>query len=118
VKAILIVDDEFGIVDSLAEVLSEEGFAVSTASNGKDALRRIAEQRPDLILMDYMMPVMDGAETLQAIRNDPALRDLPVLLMSSVPKANLPAQCAPTGFLRKPFDIDALLSMLATLLPG
>jgi CheY-like chemotaxis protein len=118
VKAILIVDDEFGIVDSLAEMLSEEGFAVSTASNGKDALRRIAERRPDLILMDYMMPVMDGAETLQTIRSDLALRDIPVVLMSSVPKANLPAQCVPTGFLRKPFDVDALLSMLASLLAG
>lgn len=117
-KAILIVDDEFGIVDSLAEVLSDEGFSVRTAPNGKDALRRIAEQRPDLILMDYMMPVMDGAETLQAIRSDPALGDIPVLLMSSVPQANLPTQCVPSGFLRKPFDIDALLSMVAGLLTG
>lgn len=117
-KAILIVDDEFGIVDSLAEVLGEEGFSVRTASNGKDALRRIGEQRPDLILMDYMMPVMDGAETLQTIRSDPALRDIPVLLMSSVPRANLPAQCVPSGFLRKPFDVDALLAMLASLLAG
>lgn len=117
-KRVLIVDDEFGIVDSLAEVLSEEGFAVSTASNGKDALRRLAEQRPDLILMDYMMPVMDGAQTLQAIRSDPALRDIPVLMMSSVPKANLPAKCAPNAFLRKPFDVDALLSVLGSLLAG
>lgn len=115
-KAILVVDDEFGIVDSLCEVLSEEGFAVSTAANGKDALRKIAEQRPDLVLMDYMMPVMDGLETMKAMQQDPAMRAIPVLLMSSVPRSNLPDDCTPSAFLRKPFDLDALLSEVVRLL--
>lgn len=115
-KTILIVDDEFGIVESLNEMLSEEGFAVSSATNGKDALRRIHEQRPDLILMDYMMPIMDGPEMMKAMQLDPALRDIPVLMMSSVPRRNLPADCEPAGFLRKPFELDALLSELTRLL--
>ncbi|HEX6242550.1 MAG TPA: response regulator, partial [Polyangiales bacterium] len=69
----LVVDDEFGIVDSLSEVLSERGFTVVGAANGKDALRRVAERRPDLIVLDYMMPVMDGREMLRQLQADAEL---------------------------------------------
>jgi CheY-like chemotaxis protein len=116
VKAILVVDDEFGIVDSLCEVLTDEGFSVRTAANGKDALRKMAEQRPDLVLMDYMMPIMDGQETVNAMQEDAALRDVPVVMMSSVPRPNLPHGGALAGFLRKPFDLDVLLAEVARVL--
>ena len=113
---VLVVDDEFGIVDSLSEVLSEHGFAVASAANGKDALRRVTERRPDLILLDYMMPVMDGQEMLRQLQADAELREIPVVMMSAVPRSNLPPSCAPSGFLRKPFDLDALFAELGRLL--
>jgi CheY-like chemotaxis protein len=116
VKTVLVVDDEFGIVDSLGEVLSEEGFAVVIARNGKDALRKLAEQRPDIVLLDYMMPVMDGREALRAMRADAAFSDVPVVMMSAVPRSNLPADCVVEGFLRKPFDLEELFAELTRLL--
>lgn len=115
-KLVLVVDDEFGIVDSLSEVLSERGFAVAGAANGKDALRRVMERRPDLILLDYMMPIMNGPDMLRALQADAELRTIPVVMMSAVPRASLPEGCEPSGFLRKPFDLDALLAEVDRLL--
>lgn len=116
-KTVLVVDDESGILESLEEVLGDEGFSVTIARNGKDALAKVASQRPDLVLLDYMMPVMDGRETLRALRNEPATRDLPVIMMSALPRKSLPADCVPDAFLRKPFEIDALLRELSRLVP-
>lgn len=113
---VLVIDDEFGIVDSLSEVLSERGFTVTSASNGKDALRRVMERRPDLILLDYMMPVMDGQEMLRQLQADAELRQIPVVMMSAVPRSSLPQTCTPAGFLRKPFDLDGLFEEVARLL--
>ena len=60
---ILVVDDEIGIANLLADVLSDEGHRVLVAVNGRDALKRAEEERPDLVITDYMMPVMDGANS-------------------------------------------------------
>lgn len=115
-RTLLVVDDEVGITEALRELLSEEGFHVLTARNGREGLERIAEKRPDLILLDYMMPVMDGREMLQALEGEAALRHIPVLLMSAMPRASLPADCKPTHFLRKPFNLDQLLVHVRRLL--
>jgi len=116
VKTLLVVDDEVGITEALNDLLSEEGFHVLVAGNGREALTRMAEKRPDLLLLDYMMPVMDGRELLLALQADAALRHLPVLMMSAVPRSSLPPDCKPTGFLRKPFIIDRLLMEVNRLL--
>jgi CheY-like chemotaxis protein len=117
VQTILVVDDEVAITETLGEVLSDEGFRVFIARNGKDGLRRVAEQHPEIILLDYMMPVMDGSEMLRALRANTETESIPVVLMSSAPYASLPGDCTPNAFLRKPFDIDALLAELAKHLP-
>ncbi|HYO73199.1 MAG TPA: response regulator [Archangium sp.] len=117
-KTLLVVDDEAGITEALNDLLSEEGFHVLVAPNGRVALERVAERRPDLILLDYMMPVMDGREVLLALQGDAAARDVPVLMMSAVPRSSLPADCKPTAFLRKPFTIDRLLVEVNRLLGG
>jgi CheY-like chemotaxis protein len=118
VKTLLVVDDEAGITEALNDLLSEEGFHVLVAPNGRVALERVAEKRPDLILLDYMMPVMDGREVLLALQGDAATREIPVLMMSAVPRASLPPDCKPTAFLRKPFTIDRLLLDVNRLLGG
>jgi CheY-like chemotaxis protein len=116
VKSVLVVDDDYGIADALSDVLGEEGFAVTVVRNGKDAMKRVNEQRPDLILLDYMMPVMDGCQVLRALAAHDGQRTIPVILMSAVPRASIPPDCRPAAFLRKPFDIDVLLVELKRLL--
>lgn len=115
-KTLLVVDDEVGITEALEEILREEGFHVLTALNGKEALECIAKRRPDLILLDYMMPVMDGSELLAVLRRDAAYQDIPVLLMSFIPRFSIPLDCKPTAFLRKPFRIEQLLAEVGRLL--
>lgn len=115
-RTLLVVDDEAGITEALNDLLSEEGFHVLVASNGREALERMAGKRPDLILLDYMMPVMDGREVLLAVQGDAVTRDVPVLMMSAVPRSSLPLDCKPVAFLRKPFTIDRLLAEVRRLL--
>ena len=117
-KTLLVVDDEVGITEALNDLLSEEGFHVLVAGNGKEALARMAEKRPDLLLLDYMMPVMDGRELLNALQGDAGSRNIPVLMMSAMPRSSLPRDCQPLAFLRKPFPIDRLLVEVRRLLGG
>jgi CheY-like chemotaxis protein len=104
---LLIVDDEVAILEALTDILSVEGFEVATASNGAEGLKRAGEARPDLILLDLMMPVMDGQEMLRRLKEDPQLRAIPVVVMSAgrVTKAELQG----SRFLAKPFELDDLL---------
>jgi CheY-like chemotaxis protein len=117
-KTILIVDDEFGIVDVLGEVLGDEGYRVVTAANGQQGLERIAEMRPSLVILDMMMPVLDGLAMLGRLRSDPAYRDLEVIVMSAAPppRGQQKLLSNVSGFLRKPFDLQDLLKMVRLLL--
>lgn len=111
----LVVDDDSGIRDSLAECLEAEGYRVSTAQNGADALERLAEARPDVIVVDLLMPVMNGYQFLARIREDAALGRIPVVLMSGAtprPGHLLPAADA---LLPKPFELDDLLAAVCRL---
>lgn len=72
---ILLVDDEPDILEFVKYTLVKEGYEVFTAQNGAEALKAAAQHRPHLILLDMMMPVMDGAQTCRAIREAPQLRD-------------------------------------------
>ncbi|GMU05841.1 response regulator [Corallococcus caeni] len=108
---VLIVDDEFGIVEAVRDLLSDEGYRTVTALNGREALERMAQERPAMVLLDYMMPVLNGPGVLESMQKDPVLRDVPVVMMSASPPEfwqHLP--CA--GFLPKPFDIDQLLAVV------
>ena len=70
-------------VDLVRQLLEEDGFSVRSAVNGQEALDEIAGQRPDVLLLDLMMPVMDGFETLQRLRQNPDTRDLPVVVITA-----------------------------------
>ena len=83
--SVLLVEDDLPIRDSLGEALAEEGFDVSTAGNGAEALERLRSgRRPSVIVLDLMMPVMDGWDFRQEQLGDPALRDIPVVIVSAV----------------------------------
>jgi len=116
VKTILVVDDEFGIADALKDILSDEGYSVIIAKNGKEGLKEVSARTPDLILLDYMMPVMDGREMWLALKADPLTNGIPVMMMSAMPPSSIPTDCKPDGFLRKPFDLDLLFEEIQRLL--
>ncbi|MDQ3039091.1 MAG: response regulator [Pseudomonadota bacterium] len=110
----LIVDDEFGLAEMLGAILADEGHRISTASNGKQALEEASTERPDLILTDMMMPVMDGAELIKALGEDPTLANVPVIIMSSLQEATVAARCEGyAAIVRKPFNIGELLMLVA-----
>lgn len=81
---ILLVDDEVDILEFVGYNLLKEGYELYTARDGAEALQTAARCRPHLILLDRMMPRMDGAETCRAIRRDPALRDTMVVFLSAL----------------------------------
>jgi CheY-like chemotaxis protein len=123
VKKILLVDDEFALADTLKEFLEQEGYLVEYAGNGREALEAMAKGRPDLVVSDMMMPLMDGKALLTAMRNDPSLNAIPVVLASAARRQIvLPAnEELPkfSGFLRKPFQLDEFLTAVVDLVgPG
>jgi CheY-like chemotaxis protein len=116
VRTILVVDDEFGVADVLAAALEDEGYRVNTAANGRDALSRLAEEVPDLVITDFMMPVMDGPAMAHAIREAGHL-NLPIIMMSAMPEAAVRQRFdGYFGFLRKPFRIHIAADLVARAL--
>lgn len=116
-QTVLVVDDEFGVAEVLQSILEDEGYRVVTAINGKQALARLSEFTPDLIMLDYMMPIMDGTQTLAAIRSQSALAQLPIIMMSSLEEASVRETCTDyNSFLRKPFRAAAVAQLVAQLL--
>ena len=106
---ILLVEDEPAILEALQLALVEYGLEVHTAANGARALESLALWRPDVVVSDWMMPVMDGGRLAQELRREPALADMPVFLMSALqPPGDLPID----GFLHKPFGVLQLLRLI------
>ena len=115
---VLIVEDEFAIADLLELVLTDEGYRVLTAANGQQGLQRLAEgPRPDLVISDLMMPVLDGAGMLRVMRQAELQRDIPCIVMSSMPEANVQERVERyAAFVRKPFRLAAMVQLVATIL--
>lgn len=115
---VLIVEDEFAIADLLEMALVDEGYRVLLAANGRQGLERLAEgPRPDLVISDYMMPVLDGPGLIQAMRESEAQRDIPCIVMSSVPEANVRERIRGyAAFVRKPFQLAAMVRLVASVL--
>jgi CheY-like chemotaxis protein len=112
-RRILVVDDDVSIRGFLAEALKDEGYEVQTAGNGQEALARLDGWRPDLILLDLMMPVMDGWAFRAQQRQLASVADVPVIVLSAT--RDLPAkaeQLEPAYLFSKPFDLDELLSTI------
>lgn len=113
--AILVVDDDADIRDALIDILEDHGYVTRAAANGREALDALrAGLHPDVILLDLMMPVMDGAQFRREQLNDPRLRDLPVVVISA--GNDLDQHASSLGVaerLRKPLDLERLLEMIA-----
>jgi CheY-like chemotaxis protein len=116
-STVLVVDDEFGIAELFEAILTDEGHHVLTAINGRHGLEVLLQERVDLIFLDYMMPVMNGAAMLNEMAADPVLRRLPVVLMSSMAEAVVAERCAGyTHFMRKPFKVADVVALTEQLL--
>jgi len=107
---ILVVDDDPDILDAVCDVLAGEGYRVVRARHGREALAQVAVERPDLILLDLMMPEMDGLAFARALRADGREPAIPVVVISADANPEHAAAVGARSFLPKPFDIEALLS--------
>ena len=109
-KVVLIVDDEQDLLDVTSFVLESEGYRVQTARDGGEALALLrAGMRPELVLLDMMMPVMNGWEFLEAVAQAPALRAIPIVVLTAAGSAGIPGAVA---VLRKPFDLGVLVEVV------
>jgi CheY-like chemotaxis protein len=109
---VLIVEDDADLREMMAQLLSLEGFQTATAANGREALEYLHHsESPDVILLDLMMPVMDGWEFRRLQQADPALAAVPVIVLSALDQ-NRTADVTASAFLKKPLDFDRLLQLV------
>jgi CheY-like chemotaxis protein len=112
---VLVVDDDPDILDAICDILEGEGYRVTRARHGAEALERLDAERPSLILLDLMMPVMDGMAFAHALRERRVDPEIPIVVISADGNPQKAASIGARGFLAKPFDIEALLAHVASI---
>lgn len=117
-KRILIVDDIEDNLSLLQAILMEEGYEVDISKDGKSALAKIEASPPDLLLLDAMMPQMNGYEVTRRIRQNKNLPFIPILMITAYEDANVPEglDLGANDFIRKPIDFDELMSRVKATL--
>ena len=116
---IMVVEDEAPLATMLRYNLEKQGFRVEEAADGQEALTRIAETRPDLVLLDWMLPAMSGIEVCRQLRRRPNTRDLPVIMVTARVEDQDAVRALNTGaddYVTKPFNIEALMARMRALL--
>jgi CheY-like chemotaxis protein len=116
VASILIVDDDDSIRSLLQQELSEAGYLIDEATNGKEALERIRSHRPDLIILDVMMPEMNGFDVAAILKNDPQTMDIPIIVLSIVQDKIRGYRIGIDRYLTKPIDTAQLFTEVGALL--
>lgn len=118
-KKILVVDDEVGFTDTLKEIFAMRGYAVAVAHDGEDALAQVRGSVPDLIILDIVMPKMDGMKVAGTLRSDSGLKDIPVVMLTARTEVQDTKQGLDLGaaaYIAKPFKMDALLGIVDGLI--
>ncbi len=118
---VLVIDDEPELCDLLKLRLTEEGFDVETALNGAEGLLAAHARRPDLILLDIAMPILDGNATLAALRKSPTTRDVPVVILTAIDNPNTMARSWASGidfYITKPFELEELVLLVKRVTTG
>lgn len=116
---ILVVDDEQGVLDLLVDNLSGDGYDVITATNGASALVLIYRERPDVVLLDLMIPVVNGYEVLRELRRNPTTKKLPVILLTAVSPAEgeqAAIQLGANHYMTKPWKVGSILKVIGDAL--
>ncbi len=115
----LVVEDEAALLTMLRYNLEKQGFRVEEAGDGQEALTRLAELTPDIVLLDWMLPSMSGIEVCRQIRRRAATRDLPVIMVTARTEDGDAVRGLNTGaddYITKPFNVDALVARMRALL--
>lgn len=112
---ILVAEDDFNVRLTLEIVLEDEGFEIILAADGEEALRAARESHPDVILLDQIMPKLDGKQVFQALRADESTRDIPVLVLSGMERG-VPADWPGAEFIGKPFSPEVLVRRIRAVL--
>ena len=124
-KKILAIDDEVDTLTFYSEVLEDYNFTITTAKNGLEGLKKAREERPDLILLDIMMPKKGGMKTYKELKDDPDLRNIPVIIITGISNQidfksllNRPStrKISPEGHLVKPLTADDLIKAIREVL--
>ena len=116
---VLVVEDEPALLTMLRYNLEKHGYRVEEATNGEEALTRVAEERPDLILLDWMLPHLSGIEVCRQLRRQAETRDLPVIMVTARTEDQDAVRALNTGaddYITKPFNIEALMARIRALL--
>jgi two-component system alkaline phosphatase synthesis response regulator PhoP len=118
-KKILVVEDEADLLELLRTYFKQDGFAIATATNGLDAVKKARSLMPDLILLDVMLPELDGFAVCEILRNDPATASIPVLMLTGL--CGQLSRCAAiesgaTEFVTKPTSPDTIVSKVKDML--
>jgi CheY-like chemotaxis protein len=111
-----VVDDEKHIRDLLKQELGESGYLVREASNGKEAIDAVRKELPDLLILDVMMPEMNGFDVAAVLKNDPLTMDVPILILSIVQDKERGYRLGVDRYLTKPIDTEKLFSEIGSLL--
>jgi two-component system alkaline phosphatase synthesis response regulator PhoP len=117
---ILVVDDEVYIVHILDFSLRMEGYDVVTALDGEQALEKVDSERPDLIVLDIMMPKLDGYDTCKRLKEDPETRDIPIILLSAKGRnvdQRMGFEAGANDYITKPFSPRKLVEKINSMLP-
>ena len=118
IQKILLVDDSKTELHHLSDLLTKRGFAVRTAENGEDAMRRLGEEKPDLILMDVVMPGQNGFQLTRAITRDPLYANIPIIMCTSKDQETDRVWGMRQGardYITKPVNVEDLLAKIKAL---
>jgi len=118
-RVALIVDDERCIREVISYVLDEKGFSTESASDGKEALEKIAQNKPDIIILDFAMPQMDGLQVCKQLKTHPDTQDIPIIFLSAhkhIEQMIKDMPGAAVKYLEKPYDLKYLLEQIESLL--
>ncbi len=118
-KTVLFIDDEIPWLEALRMAVTDKSFTILTASSGEEALQKVRQTRPDLIVSDVRMPEMNGFDLFEKIRGNPSLKNIPYVFMSSIDDFDA-KRTAKTigadGYIEKPFDIPGVKRIVLDLL--
>ena len=112
-KPILVIDDEFDISEVISSILQADGYTVKTCANGRDAIAYLRDNpAPQLVIVDVMMPFVDGYGVIEFMKKTASLKATPIILMSAFPPAKSSKESGWSSFLRKPFNLDDLVTLV------
>jgi CheY-like chemotaxis protein len=112
-RRVLLVDDDTANLEVLSDLLRSEGYTVVCARNGAEAMACLGNAQPDVVMLDYVMPTMDGATMAKMLKDDDATRRIAIVMTSGLPEEMVRPRCQVyDAFLQKPYEVDEALRTL------